>query len=234
MERTKIEKQFGLKIQGNDCISWNAKTINRYRELCDKQSNFTSPEITYIFAGSTEEANRKCDEWLKRICKTKDDIVVGPSGMVATKEAYKQWIDNINECNRLIKEECDPNEVYWYEFNNYECPINSEGDTRPIEFIIEIFGEEVARKIRRYRAFMTIDQIMLRGKKFKVDGLTVKENEVPSYIWFDYDDGKAYCMIACELHPVMLNDKQYVAESEVWWGMSCHYKNGYLYHFYKD
>lgn len=45
--------------------------------------------------------------------------------------------------------ECDPQEVYFYEYNNHECMIAWDGDKEAYDLIVGYWGEEVAKTIKR-------------------------------------------------------------------------------------
>lgn len=61
--------------------------------------------------------------------------------------------------NRLIAEECDPYEVYCYEYNNHECGISWDGDLGAISLIVDYWGANVAHTIRRRSAQYSIESI---------------------------------------------------------------------------
>lgn len=58
-----------------------------------------------------------------------------------------------------IKNECDPQEVYFYEYNNHECMISWDGDLEAIRLIIDTWGKDVAATIKRYNANSSIEDI---------------------------------------------------------------------------
>lgn len=49
--------------------------------------------------------------------------------------------------------------MYLYEYNNYECCINLDGDKGAIKEVAEIWGWDVDSTIKRMRAFFTIDEL---------------------------------------------------------------------------
>ena len=58
-----------------------------------------------------------------------------------------------------IRSECNPQEVYVYEYNNHECCIDWDGDLNAIRIIATVWGEDVARTIKRKNACYPIDSI---------------------------------------------------------------------------
>ena len=65
-----------------------------------------------------------------------------------------------DEFAKRVKQECDPQEVYCYEFNNYECMLSWDGDEQAIRLIIDYYGVETARTVRRWNALNSIDYIL--------------------------------------------------------------------------
>lgn len=68
---------------------------------------------------------------------------------------YHSHIDNLGEFLRFADEihkqqaaECDPQEVYIYEYNNCECQYTDDGAAYRI--IVDIFGDEIANQIKRF------------------------------------------------------------------------------------
>lgn len=81
-------------------------------------------------------------------------------GGFATKDGAKRLFEFYESINAKIKAECDPQEVYVYEYNNHECCIAWDGDLEAIRIVLSLFGEEAARKIKRFRASMTVDNLV--------------------------------------------------------------------------
>ena len=51
-----------------------------------------------------------------------------------------------------MSEECDPQEVYDYEYSNHECSYVGD-DTEAIEIVIAYFGKERAKEVERKHSF---------------------------------------------------------------------------------
>lgn len=72
------------------------------------------------------------------------------AGLYGTKEGVNQYLAGVNANYEQISKECDPQEIYDYEFANHECGYVGN-DKEAIEWVVEIFGKDVARKVtRRY------------------------------------------------------------------------------------
>ena len=91
----------------------NAKTLKRYRELKDEQSNVDTKKYDVFFAFS----NKQFEEGLKSIRPLSDGekfVRIGGGGF-ATKDGAKRLFEFYESINAKIKAECDPQEVYVYE-----------------------------------------------------------------------------------------------------------------------
>ncbi len=134
----------------------NPQTIERYNEL-RYHSNPDCKKHHVFFAFSTEQFN----EGYKGLVadgsiKEGDKICQANHGLFGTKEGIDSFYAAYDEIDAKIKEECDPQEVYFYEYNNHESMINWEGDEDAIRLIISIWGLETAKKIKRYNAYKKI------------------------------------------------------------------------------
>jgi len=58
-----------------------------------------------------------------------------------------------------IFHECDPQEVYCYEYNNHECCIAFDGDIEAIRLVAGIWGVETAKTIKRRSAFYRVEEL---------------------------------------------------------------------------
>lgn len=133
-----------------------SKTLDRYKELCKLRSSTDCYKHHCFFAFSNEQF----EEGKKKAGITDEKIYSAGMGLYGTKEGIGNFYDEIGSYRKKIKAECDPQEVYYYEYNNYECCIDWDGDTRAIEQIIHLFGADVARQVKRLRAFQSIDEIL--------------------------------------------------------------------------
>jgi hypothetical protein len=73
--------------------------------------------------------------------------------------SYKRW-DRIVRLNNAIKRYCDPQEVYYQEYNNHECCYSCVGDAEAIGVVLDIWGEDIARSLKRFSDCYTIDEII--------------------------------------------------------------------------
>lgn len=64
-------------------------------------------------------------------------------------DRYKTFFDYFAKRDEEIKANCDPQEVYFFEYNNCECMYAWEGDKEAYDIIVELWGEETAKTITR-------------------------------------------------------------------------------------
>ena len=212
----------------------NVMTLKRYHEIKEETYNVNLANYDCFFAFNREQL----EEGLKRIGKTKDQIYKYGNGLFGTHDGFTRYMNYLERADERIKNECDPQEVYFYEFNNHECMIAYEGDTAAIELVMNIFGDEIAQTLTRYNKKYSYEQLMLRKTEVNITGLWFDtEDAVPPYMWFSDTDGKAYCHYNNAQRPVynaLDDDKQFVAKDKSWWGMSATYKDGKLCKWHKD
>jgi len=212
----------------------NVQTLKRYHQLNEEAYNVNLADFDCFWAYD----QKQFDEGLARIGKPKDKIYRYGNGLFGTHDGFMRYMDYLDKKNERIKEECDPQEVYFDEFNNHECMLDWDGDTAAIELMMDIFGDEVAKSLKRYNMKYSYEQLMLRKTEVNITGLWFDTEEaVPPYMWFSDTDGKAYCHYENALRPVynaLDNDKQFVAKDKSWWGMSATYKDGKLCKWHKD
>lgn len=142
-------------------IMHNPKTIERYHQLkYDSASQPNCRKLGVFFAFS----NKQFEEGYQQLVadghiKDGDKVVRSAyvNGMFGTREGFDKLYAAYDEIDKKIKEECDPQEVYFYEYNNHESMINWDGDEEAIKVIIRIWGKEVAKGIKRYHAIYDID-----------------------------------------------------------------------------
>ena len=216
----------------------NAKTLKRYRELRDEQSHVDVKKFDVFFAFSNEQFA----EGLKSIRPLADGeklVRIGGGGF-GTKDGAKRLFEFYESIDEKIKSECDPQEVYVYEYNNHECCISWGGDTDVIKLILALWGEDVARSIKRCNAAMTIENLV--RKPIKVAGLYFDyngEKKQPSNVWFsDIESevsrrGLCHSMYGGELYTVFAPDGTPFC-NEALAGLSASYDGETIYNYHVD
>lgn len=135
-----------------------ATTIDRYKALkYDEQP----PKGNYFWAF---DRNQLAAGYMRLkesgAVSEPNQLVKAGGGLFGTRQALHDL--HMWEIKRgaRIADECDPQEVYLYEYNNHESFISWDGDLEPIMIIISIWGYEVAQKIERLSITKTIEQII--------------------------------------------------------------------------
>lgn len=86
----------------------------------------------------------------------------GFNGLFGTFEGIKGYLGFYGDKKKPIREKCDPQEIYFYEFNNHECQIDWDGDASAVECVAEYFGRAAAEALYRVNAQMEVDEILKR------------------------------------------------------------------------
>lgn len=125
----------------------NAKTIGRYHELKSEHPKSDNYGVFFAFGEEQFEKGRQ-----RLICKgyLKEDekVCSAGMGMYGTRSEISRYLDFYKERGKMITAECNPQEVYFYEFNNHECMVTMDDDDA-LKVVIEYFGNEAAHKIQR-------------------------------------------------------------------------------------
>lgn len=189
-----ITKNGTLKIEG-------AKTLGTYHRLFYENH----PPMEGCFFAFNDKQFEEGYEQIKHLLGENEKIVsVGNgSGLYGKREYIDRFFDFYNDKNKLIREQCDPQEVYYYEWNDHEV-CYSHDDEDVIKIIIDIWGADVAKTIKRRYATQTVDQILMYNLEKNIKGLHYINNgkpTTPRYVWID-PNGRAYTMIDARLLPV--------------------------------
>lgn len=128
-------------------IMHNAKTIKRYKELHEEKSKRDCYRFDCFFAFS----NQQFEDGLKKIrpLKEGEKLVNVGAGMYGTRDGVDKFFAFYEEIDKRIKLDCDPQEVYFYEYNNHESMISWDGDKEPYKIVSKIWGKDVANNLVR-------------------------------------------------------------------------------------
>lgn len=210
----------------------NPRTVKRYREIHDTHPDSDKCGVFFAFS------NQQFSEGYKHLVelghiKDGDKVLRSIGGAFGTKDGLDKFFKFYKDRDKPIREECDPQEVYFYEYNNHESMISWDGDLEAIKIIIDIWGADVASNIERYNASMTVEQII--HKPVKIEGLYINcngERRHPSGLWFS-DEGKCWSMLNCELHSVCTPDGEAYFKEDLA-GLSASYDGETIYGFYRE
>lgn len=135
----------------------HASTLKRYKELCDERCKVDVSKYDCFFAFS----DKQFSEGLKSIrpLQEGEKLVSIGAGGYGTKDGAKRLFEFYDSINDKIRSECNPQEVYVYEYNDHECCIDWDGDLNAIRIIATVWGEDVARTIKRKNACYPIESI---------------------------------------------------------------------------
>lgn len=136
-------------------------TLKRYNELKEQQRT-VSLEKLGLFAAFNYEQFEEGYNKLVELGHIKDGDKVYHlfAGCYGSKKGCDRLIAFYEDINKSIRSECDPQEVYYHEYNDYECCIAHNGDYDAMKQIILTFGEEAARKIKRFNPTIPLDKII--------------------------------------------------------------------------
>ncbi len=131
-------------------VMLNPRTLDRYREIRDGHPKIENYGCFFAFGQEQFDRNLAAAVLSGRI-KESDQIVYHPhySGLYGTTKGVSEFLNWYHERDKAIPVECDPQEVYFYEYNNHECMFGWDGDKPAFDLIVAYFGEEVASKIVR-------------------------------------------------------------------------------------
>lgn len=95
-------------------------------------------------------------------------IFSGIGGLYGTQEGIQKLYDDYDAIGKQVTEQCSPQEVYDYEFINYECGYIND-DTEAMKIVIAHFEpyqyNEVKRKCKYYSNEELLEQIRKEAKK---------------------------------------------------------------------
>lgn len=124
-----------------------AKTLDTYKELCQKEYEYNNPEIFFAFNDEGVKEKRK------ELGLEDKEVFHYGGGLCGTKEGLKKFTEDMEAIREEKRKKCDPYEVYLYEYNNHESFISWDGDLEPARIIVRIWGKETLDSIKRLNKY---------------------------------------------------------------------------------
>lgn len=126
----------------------NAQTTTRYCGIIRERFHFV--EHGLFFAFNKEDFDKQYKQMLESgIIKKEDKIYYDNYGLFGIVNGFEACGRFIDDKNARIAKECDPQEVYFYEWNNHECMYADDSDAFAV--VCKLFGNERANEIKRIR-----------------------------------------------------------------------------------
>lgn len=143
----------------------NPRTIDRYKEIRSGHPNIERYGCFFAFDNEQYDLSLAAAIRAGRI-KEGEKLYYHPtvSGLHGTAEGIAAFLKAYNDRDAAIQKECDPQEVYFYEWNNHETMYSWDGDADAIRIVISYFGVEAARSIRRFDP-CDIDKLLARDRE---------------------------------------------------------------------
>ncbi len=78
--------------------------------------------------------------------------------LYGTKEGIAKFMNHYDEQSKQIANECDPQEVYDYEFGNHECSYTCD-DEECIKIVFGYFGLERTKEVKRRFGYYDLNKL---------------------------------------------------------------------------
>ena len=129
-------------------VMLNPQTIKYYQKAKDTHPDADKYGVFFAFS---KEQYKKGYNHLVELGFIKDgDIVLSTDcGAYGTKESLDAFFDFYLNRDKEIPTKCDPQEIYFYEYNNYESMYAWDGDKEAYQEIVDLWGEDIAKQIKR-------------------------------------------------------------------------------------
>ena len=80
-------------------------------------------------------------------------------GLYGSKKNIDSFLAVYQGRGERVANECDPQKVYDYEYSNHECDISYNGDEDAIRIVVDYFGKDRAKLVKRKRGGIVIGDI---------------------------------------------------------------------------
>lgn len=108
-------------------------------------------------------SNEQFKEGIKKFNLEGQKIFNGGQGLYGTNEGITDFLNQYDKIFEDIKNNCNPQEVYDYEFINHECSYTCD-DAEAFKIVVDIFGDIAASSVKR-KFYNTYLSFVERGQK---------------------------------------------------------------------
>lgn len=144
-----LEYFIDWEVTEGSIVMLNSKTTSLYHKMKYK-THPDADKCGVFFAFNKKQFDKGYDHLVELGFISKGDkICQCKNSAFGTKESLDAFFDFYKNCNKNIQKKCDPQEIYFYEYNNYECMYSWNGDEDAYNIIVELWGEETAKTITR-------------------------------------------------------------------------------------
>lgn len=127
-----------------------------YTELKNKQ-----PELVECFFAFS---NEQYAEGIAKHNLQGKKILRGFGGLFGTQEGIQKLYDDYDAISKEITAQCNPQEVYDYEFNNHECSYVCD-DSEAMKIVISYFEPAQYNEVKRKHKYHTNEELLAQIKK---------------------------------------------------------------------
>jgi len=143
-------KTYKYRLRSGAIELLEPKTIDSYIRIVDSYPDTEKLAVFFAFN------NKQFDEGYAKLVESgqiksgeKIMYVKSVGGLLGTERGLADYFDFFAKRTEYIKDHCDPQEVYIYEWNNHECMVTND-DFEAFCTVANIWGEDVAGKITRF------------------------------------------------------------------------------------
>lgn len=132
-------------------------TTNRYREI-ERETREADLTKFDCFAAFNKKQFEEGMASVRPLNKGEKFVSIG-CGVFGTRDGIERLFKFHEQQHKKIANECHPQDVYDAALADNECHLAYGGDEEAIKYIVAIYGEEVARTVKRKYACVSIDEL---------------------------------------------------------------------------
>ena len=126
-------------------------TTQRYIEIKDEQ-----PTLRKCFFAFSKQQFEKGK--IEAGIGEDEEILSAHGGLFGTQQGIDELYKFYKGQNKRIAAECNPQDIYNYEWNNYECMITYD-DEEAIQIVVDLFGVDAAKTVKRKYGYTNIEML---------------------------------------------------------------------------